>query len=138
MDRNSDHRILNTASSIRVRRTSSRRTLKRRTPASETSFPVADMRPKTTKAPSRSRGVWSDLTPSGCNQRNGEWAEVQYLCTGVYNRDGESDIHWQDPDVGVEWPVTDPVLSPKDNTAQTLRQWLALPESDHFVFSPGE
>jgi dTDP-4-dehydrorhamnose 3,5-epimerase len=67
-----------------------------------------------------------------------EWAEVQYLCTGVYNRDGESGIHWQDPDVGVEWPVTDPVLSPKDNTAQTLRQWLARPESDHFVFSPGE
>ncbi len=67
-----------------------------------------------------------------------EWAEVQYLCSGVYNRDGESGILWQDPDVGVEWPVADPILSSKDSTAQTLRQWLARPESDHFVFAAGE
>lgn len=62
-----------------------------------------------------------------------EWAEIQYLCTGVYNAHGESGIRWNDPEIGIQWPVSTPIVSPKDATAQTLREWLARPESDNFL-----
>lgn len=63
-----------------------------------------------------------------------DWAEIQYMCTGIYNSAGESEILWNDPAIGIEWPVSDPILSEKDRTAQTLQQWLARPESDHFTY----
>jgi dTDP-4-dehydrorhamnose 3,5-epimerase len=63
-------------------------------------------------------------------------AEIQYLCTGTYNAKGESGILWNDPAIGVEWPVAEPVLSDKDRVAQTLAQWLERPESEHFAFDP--
>lgn len=58
-----------------------------------------------------------------------EMAEIQYKCTGIYNNKGESGIRWNDPAVGVEWPVKDPILSDKDKAAQTLTEWLARPEA---------
>src|SRR6202049_4119473 len=33
--------------------------------------------------------------------------EVQYKCTGIYNGDAEGAIRWDDPDVGIEWPLKD-------------------------------
>ncbi len=41
-------------------------------------------------------------------------AEIQYKCTGTYNNKAESGILWNDPALGIDWPVTDPVLSEKD------------------------
>jgi dTDP-4-dehydrorhamnose 3,5-epimerase len=63
-----------------------------------------------------------------------EVAEVQYKCTGLYNAKGESGIRWDDPDIGIEWPITNPLISEKDKKAQTLAQWLATPESDNFRY----
>jgi dTDP-4-dehydrorhamnose 3,5-epimerase len=63
-----------------------------------------------------------------------EVAEIQYKCTGLYNSKGESGIRWDDPRIGVEWPVSAPLLSEKDKKAQTLEQWLATPESNNFRF----
>ncbi len=54
-------------------------------------------------------------------------AEIQYKCTGLYNSKAESGIRWNDPQIGVEWPVSEPSLSAKDQQAQTLEQWLARP-----------
>jgi dTDP-4-dehydrorhamnose 3,5-epimerase len=61
-----------------------------------------------------------------------EVAEIQYKCTGLYNNKGESGIRWNDPQIGVNWPVSDPSLSDKDQKSQTLEQWLGSPESDFF------
>jgi dTDP-4-dehydrorhamnose 3,5-epimerase len=63
-----------------------------------------------------------------------ESAEIQYKCTGLYNGKAESGILWNDPAIGVEWPVSaaQAELSEKDKKAQTLAQWLARPESDNF------
>ena len=61
-------------------------------------------------------------------------AEIQYKCTGIYNNGGESGILWNDPKIGVKWPVADPILSGKDEKAQTLDQWLASPNSDKFQY----
>ena len=58
--------------------------------------------------------------------------EIQYKCTGTYNPACESGIRWDDPDVGIQWPTTEPILSNKDRDAQTLAQWLERPESNYF------
>ncbi len=63
-----------------------------------------------------------------------EAAEIQYKCTGLYSSKAESGIRWDDPQIGVEWPIKEPSLSEKDRKAQSLDQWLATPESDHFRF----
>ncbi len=60
--------------------------------------------------------------------------EVQYKCTAIYNARCESGIRWNDPDIGIEWPLQEPRLSPKDAGAQTLAEWLASPESDRFRY----
>ncbi len=57
---------------------------------------------------------------------------VQYLCTGTYNGATESGLRWNDPEIGVAWPVSDPLVSAKDRNAQTLREWLAREESKNF------
>lgn len=67
-----------------------------------------------------------------------EFAEVQYLCTGTYNRAGESGIRWDDPEIGIDWGVDAPILSEKDRSAQTLREWLSRPEARTFTFQPAE
>lgn len=61
-------------------------------------------------------------------------AEIEYLCTGTYGPEGESGIRWDDPAIGIDWPVADPILSDKDRRAQTLAEWLERPESDHFTY----
>lgn len=43
-----------------------------------------------------------------------ESAEIQYKQTGFYDRSAEVSIRWNDPDLAIEWPVRDPVLSDKD------------------------
>lgn len=61
-----------------------------------------------------------------------DFAEIQYLCTGVYNHKAESGIRWDDPDIGIEWPIRNPVVSDKDRGAGTLSEWLARHESNSF------
>ena len=58
-----------------------------------------------------------------------ENTRVQYLCTGLYNPSTDSGILWNDPEIGLSWPTKNPRISAKDRGAQTLRQWLARPES---------
>lgn len=43
-----------------------------------------------------------------------ETALFAYKCTEVYHRHSELGVAWNDPDLGIEWPLTDPSLSEKD------------------------
>lgn len=63
-----------------------------------------------------------------------DFAEIEYLCTGIYNGKGESGISWNDPAIGIPWPVRQPVLSPRDEKAPRLSEWLKNPLSDHFQY----
>ena len=65
-----------------------------------------------------------------------EVAEVEYHCTGTYNAAAESGIRWDDPALGIDWPVQSPRLSAKDAGAGTLADWLARPEAAAFRY-PG-
>jgi dTDP-4-dehydrorhamnose 3,5-epimerase len=63
-------------------------------------------------------------------------AEIEYLTTGTYNGAAESGIRWNDPAIGIEWPVADPILSARDAVAQSLTEWLARPEAASFRYAP--
>jgi dTDP-4-dehydrorhamnose 3,5-epimerase len=61
-------------------------------------------------------------------------AEVQYKCTGMYNQKAESAIRWDDPAIGIDWPMRNVIMSEKDRHAQTLAQWLTSPNAQHFTY----
>jgi dTDP-4-dehydrorhamnose 3,5-epimerase len=63
-----------------------------------------------------------------------DYVDVLYKCTGLYNNKAESAIRWNDPEIGIKWPLKNVLLSPKDREARTLREWLALPASEHFQY----
>jgi len=93
-------------------------------------------------------GKWFGLEVSAENRRQvwapagfargfcvlSEAAEIQYKCTGLYTNKAESGILWNDPDIGIQWPLAEVQLSEKDRKAQTLAQWLATPESENFTY----
>ena len=57
-------------------------------------------------------------------------AVVSYKCTEYYHPEAELTIAWNDPEIGIEWPVDEPVLSAKDAGAQRLAELSsALPAS---------
>ena len=47
-------------------------------------------------------------------------ADVAYKLSNIYAAETEGAIAWDDPDIGIEWPVTDPALSERDRTAPRL------------------
>ena len=48
-------------------------------------------------------------------------ALVVYKCSSFYAPESEKGILWSDPDIGIDWPVKDPVLSPKDSQCPCLK-----------------
>ncbi len=56
-----------------------------------------------------------------------EVAEFQYKCSDFYSPADERGIAWDDPDIGIRWPLGDitPVLSAKDRQAPRLHQMAA-------------
>jgi dTDP-4-dehydrorhamnose 3,5-epimerase len=56
-----------------------------------------------------------------------ESAEVQYKCTGLYTPPSEGTVAWDDPEIGVQWPFSDPVLSGRDQNGMSLQQYLQKP-----------
>lgn len=63
-----------------------------------------------------------------------DWAEVQYKTTGIYNGQTDIAIRFDDPDIGIHWPISDPQISERDKKATTFAQWLQSPASDRFQF----
>jgi dTDP-4-dehydrorhamnose 3,5-epimerase len=53
--------------------------------------------------------------------------EVQYKQTGYYTPSSEGTLAWNDPDVAVEWPARDPILSNRDQNGASLQQYLRDP-----------
>jgi len=97
-------------------------------------------------------GKWAGIEASAENRRQvwapagfargfcalSEGTEIQYKCTGIYNNKAESAILWNDPAIGIEWPLADVIVSDKDRVARTLAEWLRTPESDQFRYSEQE
>ena len=79
-------------------------------------------------------GAWVGYTLSAQNKRQiyippgfahgfcvtSPWALFAYKCTAPYRPDLELGILWNDPAIGITWPVEDPVLSGKDRVYPLL------------------
>ncbi len=48
-------------------------------------------------------------------------ALFSYKCTDLYNPATEHGLLWNDPDIQIDWPVSEPLLSEKDSAALALR-----------------
>lgn len=80
-------------------------------------------------------GRWVGMTISGDDFRQlwippgfahgfcvlSEVAHVEYKCTELYDAADEISIAWNDPDIGIAWPIREPVVSDKDSRAPRLR-----------------
>lgn len=59
--------------------------------------------------------------------------EVEYLCSAPYAAANEGGIRWDDPALGIPWPLAAAAASDKDRAAPTLAEWLAGPQGDVFA-----
>lgn len=80
-------------------------------------------------------GRWVAATLSGANHHQlwlppgfahgfvvlSESAMFAYKCTALYDKASERSVRWNDPDIGIRWPVSDVQLSDKDAHAPLLR-----------------
>jgi dTDP-4-dehydrorhamnose 3,5-epimerase len=88
---------------------------------------------------SKTYGVWYGLVLSAENKKQlyvpegfahgflvlSEEAEFVYKCTDFYYPDDEGGIIWNDPDIGIEWPLSnieEIIISDKDKNLLSLRQ----------------
>jgi dTDP-4-dehydrorhamnose 3,5-epimerase len=54
-----------------------------------------------------------------------EWAEIAYKATDYYAPEWDRSILWNDPDIGVDWPIlpdSQPLLSAKDQQGKLLAE----------------
>jgi len=58
-------------------------------------------------------------------------AIVVYKCTDYYQKDSEKTLRWNDPSLGIDWPVRQPILSDKDGHGVSLAE---LPPEALFKF----
>jgi len=49
-------------------------------------------------------------------------ADVAYKCTSLYKPEDEVSLIWNDPDIGIEWPIDKPLVSEKDAAAPRLSE----------------
>jgi len=100
---------------------------------------VADIRPG-----SPSAGRWFGLRIDGSTHHQiyvppgyahgfcvlSETVHFEYKCTDYYDSGGELTVAWDDPVLGIDWPIDRPTLSEKD------RRGLSLAEASAFLEAP--
>jgi dTDP-4-dehydrorhamnose 3,5-epimerase len=79
-------------------------------------------------------GQWAGVMLTGDNHRHfwipegfahgfcvvSEFATFSYQCTDLYDPQADGAIRWDDPAIGVDWPLSSPLLSDKDGKAPLL------------------
>jgi len=50
-----------------------------------------------------------------------EFADFEYKCTDFYSPKNEKGVLWSDPDINIDWPVENPIVSSKDLTFNQLK-----------------
>lgn len=48
-------------------------------------------------------------------------AELQYKCSAEYNAQSDGGVRWDDPDLAIDWPIKDVLVSPKDAALPYLK-----------------
>lgn len=57
-----------------------------------------------------------------------EFADVQYKCSEYYAPDAERAIRWDDPDLAIDWPIQNPIISSRDQAGMSFKDYLARPD----------
>ena len=87
------------------------------------------------RAGSPTFGEWEGITLSAENKRQfwvpegfahgfvvtSDTALFAYKCSAPYNAKADAGVRWNDPEIGIKWPVEEPTLSEKDKNAPLLR-----------------
>jgi dTDP-4-dehydrorhamnose 3,5-epimerase len=85
---------------------------------------------------SQTFGTWTGVILSDENHRQlwippgyahgfvvlSEAADFEYKCTACYRQEDEVGVRWDDPDLGIQWPVSNPTVSNKDSRLPLLRE----------------
>lgn len=58
--------------------------------------------------------------------------EVVYKVTEFWNPEGENNIFYADPEIGINWHIKNPILSDRDHKALHFSDWLEMDESEKF------
>jgi dTDP-4-dehydrorhamnose 3,5-epimerase len=69
--------------------------------------------------------------PSGCAHGFATLEDnttIAYLIEGDYRPDFAAVVRWNDPALGIDWPVSDPIISDKDRQALDLDSYLRILE----------
>jgi len=56
-----------------------------------------------------------------------DYCEVQYKQTDFYNPQTEGGIAWNDPEIGIPWPINSPVLSHRDQNQKSFAEYRKSP-----------
>jgi len=51
-----------------------------------------------------------------------ERALFSYMCTNIYDKAADAGVRWDDPAIGIDWPIGEPLLSDKDAKAPLLAE----------------
>lgn len=57
--------------------------------------------------------------------------EILYLVDEYYSPEQDRSIRWNDPDIGIKWPINNPILSEKDKNAPFFRE---MEQEINFVY----
>jgi dTDP-4-dehydrorhamnose 3,5-epimerase len=81
-------------------------------------------------------GKWVGVTLSDQNHRQllvpegfahgfcvmSNYAIAQYKCTDFFDPEDNGGIIWNDPDIGIDWPIKSPIVSPRDKQLATFKK----------------
>jgi dTDP-4-dehydrorhamnose 3,5-epimerase len=49
-----------------------------------------------------------------------------YKCSNIYNKNSEGSIAWNDSTIGINWGITDPILSEKDKKSNSFKEFNSM------------
>jgi dTDP-4-dehydrorhamnose 3,5-epimerase len=55
-----------------------------------------------------------------------EYADVVYKCTSLFEPDHQLGVQWDDPAIGIAWPIANPILSAADRARPSLNEMLGV------------
>jgi|TARA_B110000114_G_scaffold48780_1_gene51717 dTDP-4-dehydrorhamnose 3,5-epimerase len=51
---------------------------------------------------------------------------MSYKCTEDYNKESEGSLFWDDKDLNIDWSITNPLISEKDDKAESFKSFISL------------
>ena len=66
---------------------------------------------------------WHGITMARHDTKNN--TIFSYKCSNYYNKESEDCIIWNDPEIGINWPDIEPIISEKDKIAKNFTSFVS-------------